>query len=41
MGIRLSSTSCRVVGLDAAENKTSGGSMSLPFEYMVDSDYDR
>jgi hypothetical protein len=41
MGIHLSSTSCRVVGLAAAENRTSDESMSLAFGYMADSDYDR
>ena len=41
MGIHLSWTSCRVVELAAAENKTSDGSMSSAFGYMADSDYDR
>jgi len=36
MAIHLSSTSYRVVGQAAAENRTSDGSMSLAFEYMAD-----
>jgi len=41
MAIHLSSTSYRVVGQAAAENRTSDESMSLAFGYMADSDYDR
>ena len=41
MARHLSSTSCRVVELVAAENRMSDGSMSLAFGYMADSDYDR